>query len=298
MKLQKELENLIKSQGITQALVSKSIGISEQILSAWLKGNYKGDNDTVDKAVKSYLAKDYEIRTAEPFKIPFISTSVVNRVFKVARTCHLHSKIGVCFGEAGLGKTTAIKEYIKNNPDTVLIEVEQGYTKKIFIQELHKALGFDGGNTFHYMRNDITKRLKNSGRLVIVDETEKLNHTALDTLRRIHDKTDYTFGILLIGTPELYHNLRGRKGEYQYLSSRILHNTELDVLSENDVEKIVLEVFPEANNLVDIFYQCSKGKTRFLCNLLELLEIKKRETLCEINKKLIIDVAAYMANFY
>lgn len=293
-----EINSLIESGEITQAQLSKESGLSESIWSATRKGYYKGDIDNVERVGKGFLVKYHEKKAEQPLKITFEATTTANKVIKTAKSCHLNSKIGVYFGKPGLGKTTAIKEYAKNNPDVIVIEVSPGDTKKIFIRELHKALGFDGVSTFYQMRNDITSRLKNSGRLVIVDETEKLNHVALDTLRRIHDKTDYTFGILLIGTPELYHNLRGRKGEYQYLSSRILYNIELEALIKEDVEKIVLQVFPKAGNLVETFYQYSEGKTRFLCNLIELVETKKRESGLELSKELIRDVAEYIACFY
>lgn len=293
-----EINALIESGEITQAQLSKETDTSESIISATRKGYYKGDVDKVKRAFRSFLIKYHEKKAEQPFKIPFTLTTAASKVIKTAKSCQLNSKIGVCFGKPGLGKTTAIKEYAKNNPEVIVIEVSPGDTKKIFIRDLHKALGFDGVSTFYQMRSDITNRLKNSGRLVIVDETEKLNHVALDTLRRIHDKTDYTFGILLIGTPELYHNLRGRKGEYQYLSSRILYNIELEALTKEDVEKIVLQVFPEAHKFVESFYQHSEGKTRFLCNLIELVETKKRESGLELSKELIRDVADYIACFY
>lgn len=80
----------------------------------WLNDNYKGNVEKVTKAVKQFI--ELECLRNDNINIPFIATSVARDVFQIAKTCHVESEIGVCCGDAGLGKTYAVNEiYIKES---------------------------------------------------------------------------------------------------------------------------------------------------------------------------------------
>ncbi|MGL9772859.1 MAG: hypothetical protein ACR5LG_00090 [Sodalis sp. (in: enterobacteria)] len=55
--------------------------------------------------------------------------------------------------------------------------------------------------------------------LVLVDEAELLPYRALEVLRRIHDRSGAA--IVLAGMPRLLLNLKGSRGEYAQLYSRV-----------------------------------------------------------------------------
>lgn len=59
------------------------------------------------------------------------------------------------------------------------------------------------------------RELRDSGRLLMVDEAELLLYRALEVLRRLHDKAG--IGIVLAGMPRLLINLKGRRGEFAQL---------------------------------------------------------------------------------
>jgi DNA transposition AAA+ family ATPase len=184
----------------------------------------------------------------------------------VARICHLDREIGVCYGAAGLGKTEAVKEYAKRNQDVILIEVDLGHTAKALFSELHRVLGMEGFGTVHSMFNDVVEKLKDSGRLIIVDEAEHLPYKALELLRRVYDKAGV--GIMLVGMPRLLSNLRGRRGEYAQLYSRVGIAARLEGLSIGDTQMIVDSVIPSANGLSRAFHSASLGNTRTLSKLI------------------------------
>ena len=61
------------------------------------------------------------------------------------------------------------------------------------------------------MVSGIVKKLKGSGRMIIIDEAEHLPYKALELLRRVHDKAG--MGVLLVGLPRLIHKIMEGRGE-------------------------------------------------------------------------------------
>ncbi|MBI3584007.1 MAG: AAA family ATPase [Nitrospinae bacterium] len=264
--LRKELRDLMENRGLSLSSVSRALGISTAALSQWLSNQYVGNIAKIDDSVKGFLQREKERLNAPKKTIEFVITSVARKVFEVARLCHLDREIGVIYGDAGLGKTMSVKEYARKNSDVILIEADLGYTAKMVFLELHRRLGMDGRGSIHEMFEDVVSKVKDSGRLIIVDEAEHLPYRALELLRRIYDKAG--IGILLAGMPRLIANLRGKKGEYAQLYSRIGVAGRLERLKEKDTEEIVSSVIPSANGLCKVFYEASLGNTRILSKLI------------------------------
>ena len=167
---------------------------------------------------------------------------------------------------AGLGKTYAVKMYALEHRDVILIETDFGYTPKVLFTEIHKKIGFDGKGDLHSMLIDIVNKLKNSGRLIIVDEAENLPYRALELLRRIYDKAKV--GILLVGLPKLLTNLKGNKGQYKQLYSRVGVVAELMPIADNDILEISSKVTPDSKYIYPKLSAFCGGNTRVLTKLL------------------------------
>lgn len=264
MDLKRELKGVMEERGLSLSGLSRALGISTAALSQWFNDSYVGNIAKIDEAVKGFLERIKERK--QPKRVEFTITSVVKKVFEVARICHLDGEIGVLYGSAGIGKTEAVKEYAKRNTDVILIEADLGYTAKVLFLELHKKLGMDGRGSIHDLFDDVVMKLKDSGRLIIIDEAEHLPYRALELLRRVYDKAGV--GILLVGMPRLIANLRGKKGEYAQLYSRVGVATKLEELKATDVEAIVGSVIKGSNGLYKVYYECSKGNTRVLSKLI------------------------------
>lgn len=277
LNLEQQLRNLMDERGLSLSSVSRALGISTAALSQWLSGSYSGNVAKINDSVKGFLERQKERLKAPKKSIEFVMTSAAKKVFEVARICHLDGEIGVCYGDAGLGKTDAVKEYARRNSDVILIEADLGYTAKVLFQELHKRLGMDGRGPIHELFDDVVAKLKDSGRLIIIDEAEHLPYRSLELLRRVYDKAGV--GIMLVGMPRLIANLRGKKGEYAQLYSRVGVASRLENLKAQDTENIVSSVIPSANGLWKIYHETSYGNTRRLCKLL-LRSIR----VAEINK--------------
>jgi len=264
MSLTEELKDLLNTKKHTITSVAKAINVSNATLHLWLNNNYKGNVKKIDDAVKNFLeiAKLREGR----IQVEFVKTSIVDDVFDIARTCHIENEIGVCYGDAGLGKTFAVKKYAIENTDVILVEADLGYTPKVLFSEMHKKLGFDGCGTIHGMFLDIINKLKSSGRLIIIDEAEYLPYKSLELLRRIYDKANV--GILLVGMPRLLANLKGERGQYAQLYSRVGITAHLRCLTECDKKAIISSMLPNYDSVYPLLSDYSSGNTRVLAKLL------------------------------
>jgi len=261
-----KLRDFLERKDISINKVAKQIGYSAAVISTYLQGKYPGDVQKLEWAIASFLMRQEEIEAMPKELIPFCPITNADIVFQIARTCHLEQEIGVLVGEAGTGKTKAAKEYSKQNPDVIFIEADLSFTTKVFFRELHKKLGMDGNGGIYDLFTDCIEKLADSNRLIIIDEAENLPYRALDMVRRLYDKANV--GILLIGLPRLIANLRGKRGEFKQLYSRVGIVMTLDEFSEADTKLIVQTIFPNTNGLFKTFHELAKGNGRKLEKLI------------------------------
>lgn len=264
--MQQKLKEFMEEKRLSLTSISRALGLSTAAISQYLAGIYTGNVAKIDDSVKGFLARQQERARTPKRRLEFMMTSAARKVFEVARICHLDGEIGVCYGEAGLGKTTAVKKYAEQNTDVILLEADLGYTARVVFTELHKRLGMDGRGTIHDMFDEVVAKLRDSGRLIIIDEAEHLPYRALELLRRVYDKAGV--GIMLCGMPRLISNLRGKKGEYAQLYSRVGVAGRLEALKAQDVEALVAMAIPASNGLWKAYHEAACGNTRTLCKLL------------------------------
>ena len=271
-----EIAAVIRDRGLTQAAVARAIGFSDSALSQWLGGKYKGDVKTLEHAVTGFLQRDLERSEKRRITLPFVLTSAAARIFDACRMAHLDGEIGVVIGDAGIGKTTAIKEYAARNSDVILVEADLGYTARDLFAELHKKCGFDGLGSINRMKDEVIDKLKGSGRLIVIDEAEHLPVRALDLVRRINDKAGV--GILFCGLKRFMESLRLKQADFAYLYTRVGFKVALENLRPQDVEMLVQEVIPGSNGLWKSFHENSYGNGRILGKL-----IARTLRLCDLN---------------
>lgn len=260
------LKNLMEEKGLNLGTVSRALGCSASALSQWLSNSYKGNVSKITEAVKGFLERQEERSKTPKQQVAFVQTVVAKRFFETARICHLDGEIGVAYGDAGIGKTAAAKEYTARNTDVILIEADLGYTARVLFTELSRRLGLEATGTIHDMFEEVKGKLTGSGRLIIVDEAEHLPYRALELLRRVYDKAG--IGILLVGMPRLVNNLRGKRGEYAQLYSRVGIAVNLQRLIGEDTSAIVHSLIPNSNGLWKEFHEGCGGNTRVLVKLL------------------------------
>ena len=258
------IKEIVDQNDLSISAIARSSGLGLTALSFYLKGKYAGDNKRIEKALRGFLKQLEEKKNSVEFE--FVQTTVSNKVFEVADIVYTQSVIGVICGETGIGKTIALKRYTEEYPGVILIEVDLCYTSSFLFSEIHKKLGLGKGKHLSDTISEIVKKLKGSGRMIIIDEAEHLPYKALELLRRVHDKAGV--GILLVGLPRLIHKITEGRGEYRQLYSRIGVYTLLHNLHPSDTKQIVESVIPSSNGVWKHFHKLSRQNT---CVLLKLL---------------------------
>lgn len=213
----KLLKEYMDEQELSQSQVSGQIGRSTATVNQYLQGKYKGDVEAIDKLVVNLIERARS--KAQDVAADFVETPTAKRILEICGLAHAMNDVYLVIGEAGLGKTVALKRYAQLNANVVMLEVDPTFSAKVLLAELCMALGLQPSRNNHENMQNIVKKLKGSERLLIVDEAELLTNKPLEVLRRIHDKSG--IGMVLAGMPRLRANLRGARGQYKQLYSRI-----------------------------------------------------------------------------
>lgn len=271
MSYSKTLQNVLEyteKNNVSGSVLSRAAGISAGALSAYLSGKYTGNITNIESKLQAVLDRETEKKAGAEHRVTptFVETNSSRLFFEVARLCHLDGEFGVCYGDAGLGKTMSAWEYSRLYSDSILIEADVGYTPRVVASKIFNLLCNGDRGTIDDMRDTIIDRLKGSGRLIIVDEAENLPHASLELLRRICDKSGV--GLLLSGMPRLIGNLTGQRGQFAQLYSRVGIVVKLIPASDKDTQVIVQKYIPVSNGLWKSYHQESKGNPRRLFKLI------------------------------
>ena len=285
---------------LTNRSIATNTGLSLGTVSLFRNNKYIGNNAEVASLIENYLdiEKASETRISRGH-LKFAMTTAAKSIFTIANYALTEGKIGVITGVAGCGKTIAVQEYKKKNPTVVMIEVTPIVTQKALIQQIAQELKIP---LYTYRNesskvvpsftlfNEIVIKLKDTRRLLIIDESENNTVSCLEVIRRIQDFTG--IGMLLVGTKKLLDRLRGPRRELQQLFSRVGIQKDIELLQRGDVKAILSVNYPEALKFVDNFLQVSKNNGRLLEHLVTLVKTTVQETGAELSADLIDEAAA------
>lgn len=277
------LQAFKESQNLSQARLSTMLGVSSATVSQYLSGNYGGDVETLDKKVCELVERANSRKV--DIKTGFVMTTSAHKTLSVCTDAHTLGDIRLVIGEAGLGKTMAIKEYTDKTKGVLLIESEPTFSPKILLVQLCQALGIVPARSNHDNLSAIKSKLKDSGRLIIIDEAELLSYKCLEIVRRIHDMTEV--GVVLCGMPRLVANLRGKSGEYKQLYSRIGFVHDLgDSLPAQDIDILASQMLgtDEHNTALQ---KASSGNARRLSKLIRTVNLTAQRSNKPISSEMI-----------
>lgn len=164
-----------------------------------------------------------------------------------------HSNVLAVVGEAGTGKTNALKEYSNANKRVFNLSCNEYWNRKMFMQELLSAMGRDySGYTVGEMMQEIVSKLKVMERpLIILDEADKLSDNVLYFFISLYNKLEDHCGIILCATDHLEKRIKrglklNKKG-YKEIYSRIGRRfIQLQGVTSRDITEVCI-----ANGIAD-----------------------------------------------
>ncbi|HHR4051840.1 TPA: AAA family ATPase [Salmonella enterica] len=229
------INTLISSGRLTQMVVAKESGLSDATISAFRKGKYKGDNDSVSHALAAWYS-NWQRRNALPERPCFVETPTVRELRDLFQSVRVMGCINVVVGAPGVGKTMTARDYC-SNPNTWMITLSPAHASVTeCLLELADAVGVkDTRRNKGDLSRAIRRRLTGVQGLLIVDEADHLGVEGLEQLRAIQDASGV--GMVLIGNPQGL-SRASRYGDLARLFSRIARAKQLKKAKISDVKAI------------------------------------------------------------
>ncbi len=255
------LQKYQSEKGSSQAAIGRACGLSSAVISQFLRGEYKGDEESVCKKIQDFLTLEAERERAftSPF---FVRTRQAEDVLTVCAMAHKYKFLGLIQARAGLGKTTALREYVSNNSGAVMITASTfNCTRGAVASMIGRAIRISSTYSSLDQAVELIIHKLGSGALLIIDESQHLPRETLDGLRYIHDLSGV--GMVFSATIQFSSRLTDKRIGviYEQVASRIgCRRTLLEKVRWEDVKKIVHQAIPGSNGeVLDYCFQKANG---------------------------------------
>jgi len=182
----------LERAGKKQEWAARSLGVKSSTFSQILSGTYGADTEkhvrAIDKWIEAQILKENAPRPAG-----FVKTTVAEEIYAGAKWAVQTGTIVLVHGPAGIGKTITAQAIRAEMPGSIFISIRTaGQSKLSVLESIAQTLLLRNIKvTSWQLFRDIERALKDTGRLLIVDEVHKLEgrrkDEALHTLRDLHD---------------------------------------------------------------------------------------------------------------
>ena len=170
----KNTKEFLEKNGLTQAQVARSIGMSSGAISQYLKGEYKGNIENLEKKLSDFI-KNYNFKDEKSSKgVEIVETKDLAVAKFIIDEAVIGNELAVIYGTAGCGKTTAIKEYVKTHPEAILIEAIPGMQLGSVLKAICEKASITTLKNSEEMIRAISKEFSRRETILIIDEAEKL----------------------------------------------------------------------------------------------------------------------------
>lgn len=184
----------MEASGISQAKLAGQIGRSPAAVSQFLKGVYPGaeGNEKLARLLEQWLESRTEKQRSLgeiPPVPPYTETGSSRRIFSALRYAQTFGDSCVIYGAPGVGKTCTAREYQRRAPNVWIATMSPATsTITAALRKVCEAMGIqDAGNAAWRMESAITRRLRGSDGLLIIDEAQHLHVEVLEEIRTLND---------------------------------------------------------------------------------------------------------------
>ncbi len=225
-------------------------GVSSATITQVLKGNWELINDSMWRNIASQIGFSLKAWTA-------VETSNFKMLYECLEDAQEYSNVFAITGNAGSGKTFAMRHFTQQNKRVYMLQCNEYWNRKMFMQELLTAMGRDySGYTVGEMMNEVVRGLKmQETPLVIMDEADKLSDQVMYFFITLYNQLEDHCGIVMCATDHLEKRIRrglklNKKG-YKEIYSRIGRKfIELDGVETADIVSICVKNGIEDRKLI------------------------------------------------
>lgn len=270
------VRELMDAEGLTMKKLGGMAGYSEAAVSRWLSGRYDGDSAALGRAMADALAAHARRRR---WDAAWFETAATRACFTVFDLIRESGDVGLVHGPAGIGKTVSCRRYAETNPTAALWTATEGRSSRRWAERgLWEALKAGRKDTRLDVWAAMCARLSGSGRVLIIDNAQRLTAGALRWLMDLHDETGAA--LALVGNPEVLDRL----GASDQLLSRVGFRQDVGTMLKGAwlsqaADRLAAELWPQAASSVRELAREAARRPGHLRTLGKQLKIAMR--LCE-----------------
>lgn len=260
-----QLEALIEREG-SQNKVAKLVGVTGAVLSQLRTGKYPGDVDAqFDKLIEYFNLKDEVAQRVVAIDKDYVPTSISEQVQDYIRNCQMLGGLMAISGDAGIGKTRAIRKFSKENPTSTIWITSNPClnTVKPVLRAISRQLGVSA-KTNDDMYQGIIDKLRD-GMVIIIDEAQHLSIKVIETLRGFSDHyadRGLTLGICFVGNSTTISKFGGKQDAvFEQIANRTLQKP---IFSTKQVTKddmrLLFPMVADADMELDFLLEIARSK--------------------------------------
>ena len=280
------LRAFLAARGKGSAVVADALRRSKRSIGDYLDGSFRGDAARLEAQFKKFLDTE-ELSPSIKWLPEFAMTTAAEEIFGLAHAALTERLFVLIWGQAGVGKTEALREYAACEPDVVYIEANAASTCGSIIAEVAKALDLNKSGRAAELTEEIVGRLRGSHKMLVFDEGDYLGIRCVEWIRQLRDAADV--GIVLCGMPPFYALLKSGDCRHQFgqVWSRLDLTFEARPATLDDIHKIL----PDATGKVlSLVHKAAQGIPRTAVKLWQGASRLASANGGEVTKELLLHV--------
>ena len=223
LELLAKVDELQKEKKWSQKKTAETIGITDGTLSQLRNGKYNANPQKIFDIIESYFGVK-EAAKLTYSEVGYAQTSISSEIYNIIRVCQVKGGLAIACGAAGIGKTKAAQQFVKEHKtNSVLITVNPCISS---IKSLLKVVAGKVGATIKKTRDELWISIIESlsdGMILIFDEAQHLPPTTIEVLRSFSDyfaDNGQTLGICFVGNPETVDRYSSKRAEFAQIANR------------------------------------------------------------------------------